>query len=257
MNFNNVIYKKTGSISIVTINRPDVLNSLNEATLYDIQLAVKTFTNDDEARVIIIHGAGDKAFVAGADIENMLNMNAIAGREFGILGNNTFKAIESCNKPVIAAVQGFCLGGGCELAMACDFRICSEKSKFGQPEVGLGIVPGFGGTQRLVRLVGPGMAKQLLFTGDMIDAREALRIGLVNMVTGEAELMDTVMGIAGRIASHSHTAVQFCKIAVNEGSHIDLDRALRMESDLFGLCFATEDPKHRMKEFLQKKKFRQ
>ena len=203
---------------------------------------------------MIITGAGDKAFVAGADITYMLDINAMEGREFGLIGQEAFSLIETMSKPVIAAINGFALGGGCELAMACDFRICSDKSKFGQPEVGLGVTPGFGGTQRLPRIVGTGMAKQLLYTGDIIDAHEALRIGLVNAVLPAETLMDYVKKLAQKIASRGAIAVRFCKDAVNEGMQTDIDRAMTIEADIFGLCFATEDQKEGMKAFVEKRK---
>jgi len=184
----------------------------------------------------------------------MQDINALQGREFGILGQSVFRLIESVEKPVIAAVNGFCLGGGCELAMACDIRISSEKGKFGQPEVGLGVTPGFGGTQRLPRIVGSGMAKLLLYTGDTIDACEALRIGLVDQVVAKEDLMEYVKGIARKIASRGQLAVRFCKAAVNEGTQTDIDRAMSIEADLFGICFATEDQKEGMKAFVEKRK---
>ncbi len=254
MNYRNIAYEKENAIAVLTINRPGVLNSLNGQTLREIASGMECFSADNEALVLIITGAGDRAFVAGADIEDMAEMDALRGMEFGTLGNRAFQAISSCEKPVIAAVNGYCLGGGCELAMACDFRICSDTGTFGQPEVGLGIIPGFGGTQRLQRLVGQGMAKQLLFTGELIDAHEALRIGLVNRVVPGGELMRAAKSIAEKIASRGADAVRFCKIAVTQGADMDLDRALRMESALFGLCFSTADQKERMKAFLDRKK---
>jgi len=180
--YDNVLYEKKDQIVLLTINRPKALNALNRDTLLDIKAAVEQFRDDGDSDVMVITGAGGKAFVAGADITFMVDMSAMEGRAFGQLGGEVFTLIEQMSKPIIAAIDGFCLGGGCELAMACDFRICSDKSKFGQPEVGLGVTPGFGGTQRLPRIVGTGQAKQLLYTGDVIDAAEALRIGLVNAV---------------------------------------------------------------------------
>jgi len=204
--------------------------------------------------VLIISGAGGKAFVAGADITFMMEINALEGREFGLLGQGVMRLIEAMEKPVIAAIDGFCLGGGCELAMACDFRICSEKSKFGQPEVGLGVTPGFGGTQRLPRIVGAGIAKQLLYTGDIINADEAMRVGLVNYIVPSEQLMGNVEKLAQKIALRGQKSVRFCKIAVNEGMQIDIDRAMTVEADLFGLCFATEDQKEGMRAFVEKRK---
>jgi enoyl-CoA hydratase len=252
--FKNVLLEKDDRIAILTINRPKALNALNKDTLLEIKAAAELVRDDPELDVLIITGAGDKAFVAGADITYMLDINAMQGREFGLLGQDAFRLVESMDKPVIAAINGFALGGGCELAMACDFRICSDKSKFGQPEVGLGVTPGFGGTQRLPRIVGTGMAKQLLYTGDTIDAYEALRIRLVNAVLPAENLMDYVKKLARRIASRGQVAVRLCKDAVNEGMQTDIDRAMTIEADLFGLCFATEDQKEGMSAFVEKRK---
>jgi enoyl-CoA hydratase len=184
----------------------------------------------------------------------MQEMNAIEGREFGRLGNRVTTLLEDIEKPIIAVINGFCLGGGCELAMACDFRICSDTAKFGQPEVGLGVTPGFGGTQRLPRIVGTGMAMQLLITGEMINADEALRIGLVNRVYSQASLMDEALKMAGKISGCGQIAVRFCKKAVMDGMQVDINRAMTLEEDLFGLCFATEDQKEGMKAFVEKRK---
>jgi enoyl-CoA hydratase len=252
--FKNVLLEKDDRIAILTINRPKALNALNKDTLLEIKAAAELVRDDPELDVLIITGAGDKAFVAGADITYMLDISAMQAREFGLLGQDAFRLVESMDKPVIAAINGFALGGGCELAMACDFRICSDKSKFGQPEVGLGVTPGFGGTQRLPRIVGTGMAKQLLYTGDTIDAYEALRIRLVNAVLPAENLMDYVKKLARRIASRGQIAVRLCKDAVNEGMQTDIDRAMTIEADLFGLCFATEDQKEGMGAFVEKRK---
>lgn len=253
MEFNNIILEKEDRIATLIINRPKVLNALNRDTVLEIQAAVESVRDDDGIDVLIITGAGDKAFVAGGDITFMMDINAIQGREFGSLGQKVLRLMESMEKPVIAAINGFCLGGGCELAMACDFRICSEKAKFGQPEVGLGVTPGFGGTQRLPRIVGTGMAKQLLYTGDAIDANEALRIGLVNYIVPANELFDYVQKIAKKISSRGQLAVRFCKAAANEGMQTDIDRAMSLEADLFALCFATDDQKEGMKAFVEKR----
>lgn len=254
MEFKNIILEKQDRIASLMINRPKALNALNRDTLLEIKAAVEDVRDDDSIDVLIISGTGGKAFVAGADITFMLDINAIQGREFGLLGQGVLRLIESIEKPVIAAIDGFCLGGGCELAMACDFRICSDKSKFGQPEVGLGVTPGFGGTQRLPRLVGTGIAKQLLYTGDVVDADEAVRTGLVNYIVPAEELMDYVMKIARKISLRGQLAVRFCKVAVNEGMQTDIDRAMTVEADLFGLCFATEDQKEGMGAFVEKRK---
>jgi len=229
------------------------MNALNNDTLLDIKGAITEIKEDSSIDVLIITGA-DKAFVAGADISFMQPLTAIEGRAFGALGQAVFRAIEAMEKPVIAAVNGFALGGGCELAMCCDFRVASTKAKFGQPEVGLGITPGFGGTQRLPRLVGSGMAKQMLYTADIIDAAEALRIGLVNSVVEPEELMDFVKKIAKRIVSKAQVAVRLSKVAATEGMQTDIDRSMTIEADAFGLCFATADQKEGMSAFVEKRK---
>lgn len=210
-------------------------------------------TADDEIFVIILKGAGDKAFVAGADITFVQNLTPLEARAFALLGQATLRKLEYMPKPVIAAINGFALGGGCELAMACDIRIATEKSKFGQPETSLGVIPGFAGTQRLPRLVGKGRAKELLYTADMISAAEAFRIGLVNHVVAEDQLLDVCKSMAGRIASKGQIAVRFCKAAVDEGLEMDVDKAMAHEADLFGLCFATADQREGMTAFIEKR----
>lgn len=252
--FSNVILRKEGSVATLIVNRPKALNALNWETTEDITAAIENARDDENILVIIITGAGDKAFVAGGDIAYMQKLTALEGRKFGQLGHKMCRTIETTEKPVIAAINGFCLGGGCELAMACDFRICSDKSKFGQPEVGLGLTAGFGGTQRLPRLVGKGMALQILYTGDNFDAQEALRIGLVNKVVSPDKLMDEVTAIANTIASKGPRAVNLTKAAVNAGMETDIDRALAIEADIFGICFATVDQKEGMTAFLEKRK---
>jgi len=253
MAYENVLLEKEDRVAILTINRPKALNALNNDTLLDIKSAITEIKEDSSIDVLIITGA-DKAFVAGADISFMQPLTAIEGRAFGALGQAVFRAIEAMEKPVIAAVNGFALGGGCELAMCCDFRVASTKAKFGQPEVGLGITPGFGGTQRLPRLVGAGMAKQMLYTADIIDAAEALRIGLVNSVVEPEELMDFVKKIAKRIVSKAQVAVRLSKVAATEGMQTDIDRSMTIEADAFGLCFATVDQKEGMSAFVEKRK---
>ena len=254
MDFQNLLYEKEDGVVVITINRPKALNALNIDTLLEIKTAVEHAAADDEVMVLIFTGAKEKSFVAGADITYMMNINALQGREFGMLGQQIFRLIENLPKPVIAAVNGFALGGGLELAMACDLRVCSENSLFGQPEVGLGVTPGFGGTQRMPRLVGAGMAKELLFTGDTIDAFEALRIGLVNHVVTADQLLVYVKNMARKICFRGQIAVRFCKVAVNEGLQTDIDRGLSIEADLFGLCFSSEDQKEGMKAFIEKRK---
>jgi enoyl-CoA hydratase len=254
MAYENVLLQKEDRVAILTINRPKALNALNNETLLEIKNAVLDVKEDSGIDLLIITGAGDKAFVAGADISFMQNLSAMEGRAFGALGQEAFRMIEALEKPVIAAVNGFALGGGCELAMCCDFRIAASSAKFGQPEVGLGITPGFGGTQRLPRLVGTGMAKQMLYTADVIDANEALRIGLVNSVVAPEELMDFVKKIAKRILNKGQVAVRLSKIAANEGMQTDIDRGMTIEADVFGLCFATTDQKEGMSAFVEKRK---
>jgi len=254
MAYENIILEKEEKLAVLYINRPKAMNALNKDTILEIKDAVTAVNDDPAVELLIITGSGDKSFVAGADIAFMQNLSAMEAREFGALGQKVFRLIEAMEKPVIAAVNGFALGGGCELAMCCDFRIAASNAKFGQPEVGLGITPGFGGTQRLPRLVGPGMAKQLLYTADVINADEAFRIGLVNKVVQPEELLPEVKKIAGRILSKGQLAVRLSKAAANEGMQTDIDRAMSIEADAFGLCFATQDQKEGMTAFLEKRK---
>jgi len=257
VDFKNVLLKKEKGIGFLIINRPAALNALNSETLSEIYKAIEEISNDDEVLAVIITGAGDKAFVAGADISEMKDMSVIEGRKFGILGNKVFRAIETLEKPVIAAVNGFALGGGCELSMACDIRIASTKAKFGQPEVGLGITPGFGGTQRLPRLVGMAMAKELIYSSRIIGAEEAYRIGLVNKVVEPEALMGEVTKLAEEIIRNAPIAVKLSKQAINRGMQIDIDTAISFEAELFGECFSTEDQKEGMSAFIEKRKEKQ
>ena len=254
MAWNNILVEIEGEIALVTINRPKVLNALNYETLQELGEAMAEVEKNTEVRAVVLIGAGDKAFVAGADISYMKSLNALQGKEFSRLGQLVFSRIENMSKPVIAAVNGFALGGGCELAMACDVRVASEKAKFGQPEVGLGVMAGFGGTQRLTRLVNPGMAKEILYTGDIYDAQAALKMGLVNHVVPAGELLDFCKAMASRIAAKGPVAVSLTKEAVNHGLEMDLEKAFALEADLFGLCFATGDQKEGMGAFLEKRK---
>lgn len=249
----NVVLSKEGNIAVITINRPKALNALNTETLLELNNVIEAIELDDEVYAVILTGAGEKAFVAGADISEMKNMNVIEGRKFGKLGNKIFRRIENLEKPVIAALNGFTLGGGCELAMSCDIRIASTKAKFGQPEAGLGITPGFGGTQRMARLIGMGMAKELIFTGKMIDANEALRIGLVNSIFEPEKLMEEARALANSIALNAPIAVRLCKSAINRGIQCDIDTALMYETEVFGECFATEDQKEGMTAFVERR----
>jgi enoyl-CoA hydratase len=239
-------------IAIITINRPQALNALNSAVLDELQQALDSI--DHNIWCVIITGAGEKSFVAGADIGEMSSLTKEEAAAFSRKGNKVFRSIETFHRPVIAAVNGFALGGGCELAMSCDIRLCSENAVFGQPEVGLGITPGFGGTQRLARLVGPGMAKQMIFTGRNIKADEAYRIGLVNAVYPAEELMEAAEKMALSIAKNAPIAVRNSKKAINDGLDVDMDTALVIEEKMFGDCFESDDQKEGMTAFLEKRK---
>lgn len=254
LNVKNLLFENLEGIGLITVNRPRALNALNRETLLELDSLFELLSKDKTIQAIIITGSGDKAFVAGADITEMQQMSAVEGREWGKLAQSVFNKIENFPRPVLAAVNGYALGGGCELAMACDIRIASEKAKFGQPEVSLGITPGFGGTQRLPRLIGKGRAKELLFTGDMIDAEEAYRIGLVNKIAAHQNLVETAREMANRILLRGPVAVTLCKAAVNEGMDVDLESGCAYEAEVFGLCFATADQKEGMTAFLEKRK---
>jgi len=250
----NITLNLEGAIAEVTINRPKALNALNSLTLKELGKVINDLAENQDIRCVIITGSGEKAFVAGADISEMQGKKPLEGRTFARLGQKVFSAIENMPQVVIAAVNGFALGGGCELAMACDIRLASTKGKFGQPEVTLGIVPGFAGTQRLPRLIGKGLAKELIYTGDMIDAAEAYRIGLVNKVYDPEILMDKAREMAAKIASRGPSAVTLAKSAINNGMNMDDESAYNYEAEVFGLCFATEDQKEGMTAFLEKRK---
>ena len=261
-----VLYEQKGAIGVITINRPEALNALNSQVLEDLEATFKA-VDLKEVRALVLTGAGEKSFVAGADIGEMSTLTKKEGEAFGKKGNDVFRMIETFPIPVIAAVNGFALGGGCEISMSCDIRLCSDNAVFGQPEVGLGITPGFGGTQRLARLVGAGMAKQLIYTARNIKAPEALRIGLVNQVvsaeldeagnvvkSAQENLLATAEKMASTIAANAPIAVRNCKKAINEGLQVDMDKALVIEEKLFGDCFETEDQKAGMGNFLEKDK---
>ncbi len=259
-------YEVEGMVGLITINREKALNALNSAVLEELD---STLDNVDLANVrcLILTGAGEKSFVAGADIGEMSSLTKAEGEAFGKKGNDVFRKLETFPIPVIAAVNGFALGGGCEISMSCDIRICSDNAVFGQPEVGLGITPGFGGTQRLARLVGAGMAKQMIYTARNIKADEAYRIGLVNKVVGatvdeagnvtvsaKENLLAEAKKMASGIAAQAPIAVRNCKKAINEGLQVDMDKAIVIEEKLFGDCFETEDQKAGMGNFLEKDK---
>ena len=248
-----VTYEQDGFVGIVTINRPKALNALNSEVLKEIEAAFDAI-DLDATRAVILTGAGEKSFVAGADIGEMSTLTKEEGEAFGKTGNDVFRKIETFPIPVIAAVNGFALGGGCEISMSCDIRLCSDNAVFGQPEVGLGITPGFGGTQRLARLVGAGKAKEMIYTAFNIKADEAYRIGLVNAVYPQAELMDAAKKLAAKIAKNAPIAVRACKKAINEGLDADMDQAIVIEEKAFGDCFETEDQKAGMEAFLNKTK---
>lgn len=240
-------------VAVLTIDRPKALNALNPEVLNDLEAAFEGI-DQSEVRCVILTGAGDKSFVAGADIASMSTMTKAEGEAFGRLGNDVFLMVENFPLPVIAAVNGFALGGGNELAMSCDIRLASENALFGQPEVGLGITPGFGGTQRLARVVGVGMAKQLVYSATNIKANEALRIGLVNAVYAPDQLMDAARKLAGKIASNAPIAVRNCKRAINEGIELPIAEAVQVEERLFGACFETHDQVEGMSCFLSREK---
>ena len=253
MEYKKLIIQDNGAVRVIKINNPEALNALNTAILKELDAAFTEVAEDNGILAVVLTGEG-RAFVAGADISEMKSKNAIEGEIFGKLGASVFRKIELLPKPVIAAVNGFALGGGCELAMSCDIRLASAKAKFGQPEVGLGITPGFSGTQRMPRLIGMGKAKELIYTADIIDAAEAYRIGLVNHVYEPEALMEEAMKMAEKIASTAPIAVKNSKEAINRGIQTDMDSAVAIEAYLFGLCFASEDQKEGMTAFFEKRK---
>lgn len=252
--FNTILFTVDEKVAVITINRPKSLNALNTEVLNELSEAIGLIEKDSSIRAAVLTGAGEKAFVAGADIAEMQNKNVLEARAFSSLGNEVFSKLENLKIPVIAAVNGFALGGGCELAMACDIRIAGHKAKFGQPEISLGVMPGFGGSQRLPRLVGIGVAKEILFSGEMINAERAYEIGLVNRIVDGTEVVAEAIKLAQKIASSSPLGVNFTKKAVNEGINLDLERAVSLEAELFGLLFSTKDQKEGMAAFLEKRK---
>lgn len=249
----NLLLEKDGAVAIITFNNPKALNALTVATFNGLETMLAELEADSSVRVIIVTGAGEKAFIAGGDISHLASLDADGAREFALLAQRVISKLENLAKPVIAAVNGYCLGGGNELAMGCDIRIAAASARFGQPEVKLGIIPGFAGTQRLVRLVGKGAAKEMIFSGEMIDAQEALRIGLVNRVVADEQLMDAAKGLASKMCDKSASAIKLSKEAIDNGAELDFERAARYEADLFGLSFTTADCKEGISAFLEKR----
>lgn len=253
MSCENIKAETRNKIAYITIDRPKVLNALNMQTMDELRQVFTQVKGDKDVRVVILTGAGEKAFVAGADINELQKNNPVEAKEYTHRGQAVLDAIENLGKPVIACINGFALGGGCELAMACTMRLASENAKLGQPEVKLGIIPGYGGTQRLPRLVGKGIAAQLLLTGDMISAQEAHRIGLVNEVVSASELIPRAEAIAQAIIKNAPLAIQYCLEAVNHGMEISQQEGLFLEATLFSVCCATEDKKEGTTAFLEKR----
>jgi enoyl-CoA hydratase/carnithine racemase len=253
MTYENILLEKKNAIGYVTVNRPKVLNALSLATMEELGVAFQEIKDDSAIRVAILTGSGEKAFVAGADIGELAKQDPVSGKKFAHRGQAVLDLIENLGKPVIACVNGFALGGGCELALACTMRLASENAKLGQPEVKLGILPGYGGTQRLPRLVGKGLAMQMILAGEMITAQEAYRIGLVNEVVAAAELIPRAEAIAAKIIANAPLAVQYAMEAINRGMDMTLAEGQFVEAAMFGVCCATEDKKEGTSAFLEKR----
>jgi enoyl-CoA hydratase len=254
MNYKNILYEIKNNICTVTINRPDKLNALNSETIDELESVFDSIKENPEVFIVIITGSGEKAFVAGADISELNKLDVLSAKDFSEKGNRVFRKIEDLGKPVIAAVNGFALGGGCELALACHIRIANENAKFGQPEVNLGIIPGYGGTQRLARVVNSARALEMILTGDMVSAEEALRIGLVNKIFPQAELINKTSELAGKIAAKGQQAIRMALKAVNATNNLSLVNGLHYEASLFALVCGTEDFKEGTAAFLEKRK---
>lgn len=252
--YENILLVRDGPVATVTLNRPKVLNALNGQTLDELECAFYELKSDRPVRAVIMTGSGDKAFIAGADINQLARLGPDEGVEFALRGQRVLALIENLGKPVIAAINGYALGGGCEIAMACHIRIGSAKAKIGQPEINLGIIPGFGGTQRLARLVGEGRCMELVLTGEQVGADEAMRLGLLNRVVAPEELQDTCRALAHNLASKSAPVVRYCMQAVHRGLECTLAEGLNLEASLFGLCCATADKNEGTSAFLQKRK---
>jgi enoyl-CoA hydratase len=254
MNYNNILFEIKDNIALITINRPDKLNALNGKTLEELESVFSEINSNAKVSAVVVTGSGEKAFVAGADIAELNKLDVISAKAFADNGQAVFNKIENFDKPVIAAVNGFALGGGCELALACHIRLASNNAKFGQPEVNLGIIPGYGGTQRLARLINNGRAVEYILTGDMIDSEEAFRIGLVNRIFTQEELLDKAFELAGKIAGKGQQAIRFAFNAIRATHQFSLRDGLKYEASLFALCCGTEDFKEGTSAFLEKRK---
>jgi enoyl-CoA hydratase len=253
MAYENLLYEVKDQIAYITFNRPKVLNALNRKTVEEFGDCLDRAREDSAVRVLILTGAGEKSFVAGADINELAQRTPVDGKDFSLFGQEIFHRLETMGKPSIAAINGFALGGGCELALSCAMRIASRSARLGQPEVKLGIIPGYGGSQRLARLCGKGMAHELILTGEMISADEALRIGLVNHVTDQAELLATAESVAKKIIANAPLAVKFAMEAVEHGMEMPQEEGLFLEATLFGLCCATDDMREGTRAFIEKR----
>ncbi len=253
MTYKTILYEKADGIATVTLNRPEALNALNSTVYTELYDVFEAIENDESVRVVILTGSGEKAFAAGSDVVEMQNMNTLDIQKFVATIRKASDRIYTLTKPTIAAINGYALGGGCELSMCCDLRICSEKARFGQPEINLGLIPGACGTQRLARLIGVAKAKELIFLGDIIKADEALNLGLVNKVVPPEKLMDEAMEWATKLASKSSPVLAMAKMAINTGIDTDITSGLNMEARCVALCFATQDQKEGMKAFLEKR----